>query len=417
MTLKVLYDGHCFFCEQYSQLVTLREKKGDVELISLRDSPEYLELFSKKGLSADNGFGVIDDDAFYYGAEAMAHLNNLASDKNIFFKYLNPLFSRKWLAAPIYQMLVVMRKLLLVLQGLPLVARQTSEDVTFSRSITSRAITLAPLALTIIFTVQFVFMAQERVAATIGIIVGLSLYGAIFTNRLKARILCDKLFLQGWKTLFIFGCMVFLLGNLSSHVSISRSLCFICFWPLVGIALDDAYQRKKNAKAGATASLILAVLLFVVSFPGLYLAPFFNGIAGWTYIVDKTTPIATYTYELENKNGETVLLNHAFLEPSTQIFRFQNAYISSGYSFDDFLSLLMRVYEYRYADIKSNRLPYQKHLGALAYPTHNLTDNNGADYDNSFRPEYISAIRIIQIEVAWTGEQVSREVLHEKYFQ
>lgn len=422
MGVKIYYDGDCVFCAQYSRLVALRKAAGEVELLSLRDHPEAVEEFTKRGLNPNNGFGVLYDGEFHYGDKAFALLNAIEHQQSFYATAMHTLTRNKRVAFLLYRVLTVGRYLLLIVQGLPLIdvkrAAVKAETTSNAKTLTSRSLQLTPLFLLCCFVIQFFLREEERFRAIAGIAAMMVVYGLLFFNIPSVSRRVTFVRHGSWQALIAFIGIAFLFGNMTGHVSLSRLFVFCTFFPIFGIAADYILSSTAEERKARRPVWIFLALAVFVSFPGLYLAPFYGGISGWTYQVDKAKPIRVSNYELVNTDGDVILYNHAFLEPTTQIGRFHFAFLKSpGQTYESYLTFLFDVYKRRYPLIRDGKLHYQRFLGLLAYPTHNITSNNGHIYTKAFAPERIAEIRYVQFEIGWDGTAMNRRIVATKALQ
>jgi predicted DCC family thiol-disulfide oxidoreductase YuxK len=69
----LVYDGECPFCGDYLELLKLRERWPDLQLIDAREKPQHLavERVRSAGLRIDDGMALIDGEIIYHGADAI----------------------------------------------------------------------------------------------------------------------------------------------------------------------------------------------------------------------------------------------------------------------------------------------------------------------------------------------------------
>ena len=190
-----------------------------------------------------------------------------------------------------------------------------------------------------------------------------------------------------------------------------RVVAFIVATPLLAITIELYRHYAKRPHVGAIPALVPMVLIIAALTPGLYIPPYYGGIAGWTMEVDREKPIDVTGYKLVNDIGQEIWLNHAFLQPHTQNGRFRRAYLNSGRSESDYMGFLFSNYVRIYPMLERGRLPHQYALGTFAYPPHNLSDNNALDYVGDFSPERIVAIRRVSEYYDWNGERIGSKTL------
>jgi hypothetical protein len=181
-----------------------------------------------------------------------------------------------------------------------------------------------------------------------------------------------------------------LVVNSFDQVALRRIAAFIAVFPLISITLR--YARKNFRIKGSAAVVPLCFVIFV-TFPGLYLAPFYGGIAGWVSTIDPARPVVVSGYVLVNRAGETVWYNHEFMQPVTMADRLERAFIGRGVSQRDFMAFMLTTYDRVYPLLEKGWMPTQWALGVLAYPAHNLAARNASDYVGRFAPAEVIEIR------------------------
>lgn len=98
-TLVIIYDGQCPFCQNYVQLMALRDAVSDVNLVDARsDNPLVADVMAR-GYNLDEGMVAIFEGEIYYGSDALALISSLSSNRTalqrIFSKFMqNPVFAR-----------------------------------------------------------------------------------------------------------------------------------------------------------------------------------------------------------------------------------------------------------------------------------------------------------------------------------
>ena len=111
--IYLVYDKQCPLCENYCQMVRIRESVGELVLVDARTNKEIMQEITEAGLDIDQGMVLKMDDNLYYGADAI-HVISLISSRNGLFNRLNYwLFRSKYLSKISYPILRAMRNLLL----------------------------------------------------------------------------------------------------------------------------------------------------------------------------------------------------------------------------------------------------------------------------------------------------------------
>lgn len=129
----VIYDNHCPFCRNYSQLIRLKSTVENIVLIEARRNSVYRDEAYRLGYDLDQGMLVKFAGQFYYGADAM-HILALLSDRKDWFNRFNYwIFSSAARSRLLYPTLRFCRNLWLHIVGvgkinnLMEVSRQTSD--------------------------------------------------------------------------------------------------------------------------------------------------------------------------------------------------------------------------------------------------------------------------------------------------
>ena len=74
MSVRIVYDGACPFCDDYVRFQELRAALGAVELVDARSRPEVLRELDIDPAALEDGMVVVADGRAYHGADAMFFL-------------------------------------------------------------------------------------------------------------------------------------------------------------------------------------------------------------------------------------------------------------------------------------------------------------------------------------------------------
>lgn len=116
----IVYDSACPFCTAYTSLVQLR-KQFQVELLSARSADPRVDEFLRRGYQLDEGMLLQIDQEVYVGADAMHRLATLSNRHRILNQMQRTIFSSRWLAHLLYPLLRWVRRLALLVRGVPLI--------------------------------------------------------------------------------------------------------------------------------------------------------------------------------------------------------------------------------------------------------------------------------------------------------
>lgn len=415
--MKIFYDGDCYFCRNFVQLLQLREVVGEVRLISLReDNPDAMRLLSS-GLNVNSGFVVEHEGRIYHGGQAFQYLNELVEPATVFNRVLRWLGGVGWLSSFLYPVLVLGRYVVLAVQGGALIDRSRTYANGFdgAEPIGPRAIRFAVLLLAIIGMIRLAMYSGRPPAVPFAISVGLftasaiAAWAALFSHPPYARTLYDRLRFADAKTLVYYAIVWLAVVNAFDLIAIRRIVGFVVLYPWIFVAFALYRQHSSAPNAGRMAAAVPLALLLFASFPGLYLAPFYGGIAGWTLSVDKRDPIRFGGYKLVNDRGEEIWYNHAFFQPITMNNRLEAAFRKKKLGKEAFMKFMFANYSRIYPVLTQGRMPHEWLLGRLAYPTHNLSDSNAADYIGRFAPNRITELKAVTAYLSWEGELLRAE--------
>ena len=115
--ILLVYDKDCPACDNYCQVVRIRESIGELKIINARESSEVLEEITQLGLDIDQGMVLKMGGVIYYGADAIHALALISSRSGVFNKLNYWLFKSKRVSAVLYPVLRFFRNLLLKVLG------------------------------------------------------------------------------------------------------------------------------------------------------------------------------------------------------------------------------------------------------------------------------------------------------------
>ena len=304
------------------------------------------------------------------------------------------------MARLLYPVMAIGRYLLLILQGGALMDRKripSQEDV--KEGIGSRLVRLGPLLLAVAGGVRLALdtafplppgylISVSALAAT-----ALTTWIVLFLRASYARTIYARIRSANWQVVVLYVCSWLLVVNAFDMIAIRRVAGFLAVFPLLGLAVD--LYRNNRAQVGRVPAAVPFAILVFAFFPGLYLAPFYGGIAGWTLTIDRAQPVSVGGYKLVNEAGEEIWYNHAFFQPISQNGRFLRAFRAADLSDQNFMQFMFENYAHIYPILEGGRMPHEWALGRFAYPSHNLSDSNARDYVGRFAPNRIVEIRVV----------------------
>ncbi len=111
--LYLVYDKQCPLCDNYCQMVRIKESCGELVLIDARVESELMQEITAVGLDIDQGMILKMNHVLYYGADAIHALSLISSRSGIFNRLNFWLFRSKALSKISYPILRSLRNLVL----------------------------------------------------------------------------------------------------------------------------------------------------------------------------------------------------------------------------------------------------------------------------------------------------------------
>lgn len=121
----VVYDGDCVFCQNYVKFVRLKEAVGPVELLDARSGDARVADYWSQGYDLNEGMLFVYRGRVFHGHDAVNMLALLSSDSSAFNRLNQMLLSNRKVAAAVYPLLKLGRRLVLLLRNKTLIAAPT----------------------------------------------------------------------------------------------------------------------------------------------------------------------------------------------------------------------------------------------------------------------------------------------------
>lgn len=115
--ILLVYDKECPACNNYCQVIRIREDIGDLKIVDARENSQVLDEITEKGLDIDQGMVLKMGGQIYYGADAIHTLALISSRSGIFNRVNYWIFKSKSLSFTLYPALRICRNLLLKILG------------------------------------------------------------------------------------------------------------------------------------------------------------------------------------------------------------------------------------------------------------------------------------------------------------
>jgi len=115
--ILLIYDKQCPACNNYCQVVRIRESVGKLQIIDARQNSDVMNEITSKGLDIDQGMVLKMGEQFYYGSDAIHALALISSRSGVFNRLNFWVFKSKRVSAFLYPILRFFRNLLLKILG------------------------------------------------------------------------------------------------------------------------------------------------------------------------------------------------------------------------------------------------------------------------------------------------------------
>ncbi len=115
--ILLVYDKECPACDNYCQVVKIRESVGELVIINARDDHAVIDEITELGLDIDQGMVLKIGGRIYYGPDAIHALALISSRSGMFNKINYWVFKSKSLSRVLYPVLKFFRNTLLKTLG------------------------------------------------------------------------------------------------------------------------------------------------------------------------------------------------------------------------------------------------------------------------------------------------------------
>jgi len=113
--LLLVYDKECPACNNYCQMVRIRESVGELQLVDAREDTPIMREITAAGLDIDEGMVLKMNDQLYYAGDAIHALSLISSRSGIFNRLVYWVFKSKRVSHILYPVLKSGRAVLLKL--------------------------------------------------------------------------------------------------------------------------------------------------------------------------------------------------------------------------------------------------------------------------------------------------------------
>ena len=115
--ILLVYDQECPACNNYCQIVRIRESVGKLTIVNARDDSEVMAEITNQGLDIDQGMVLKMGNKLYYGSDAIHALALMSSRSGIFNRLNYWAFKSETLSRIFYPVLRSSRNILLKILG------------------------------------------------------------------------------------------------------------------------------------------------------------------------------------------------------------------------------------------------------------------------------------------------------------
>lgn len=115
--IVLIYDKECPVCDNYCQVVRIRESVGRLVIVNARQDSELMRELTGLGLDIDQGMVLKMGNQLYFGADAIHALALISSRSGLFNKLNYYIFRSRTVSAWLYPVLRSCRNLLLRFKG------------------------------------------------------------------------------------------------------------------------------------------------------------------------------------------------------------------------------------------------------------------------------------------------------------
>ena len=120
-SIKFIYDGDCPFCNKFAQLLELKSNINMLEIIDGRKDLPMLTEFFDKGYDINRGAILVHDDEIMQGDKAVQYVcSKIHNPSDALLSLLAKTFSSKSRSSLLFPLLLVSRRFLLLLKGIPI---------------------------------------------------------------------------------------------------------------------------------------------------------------------------------------------------------------------------------------------------------------------------------------------------------
>ena len=116
--LTFIYDGECPFCNHFAELLEIKSKINNINIIDGRKNHKIIKDFLKKGYDIDKGAILLNGNETFHGAEAINTICNLIDNPSSnLLKLLSNIFKSNKRTKFLFPLLIITRRFALISKG------------------------------------------------------------------------------------------------------------------------------------------------------------------------------------------------------------------------------------------------------------------------------------------------------------
>jgi hypothetical protein len=144
-------------------------------------------------------------------------------------------------------------------------------------------------------------------------------------------------------------------------------------------------------------SFVVGMAVFMFWFPGGYLPPFYNGIAGWSFNANErhydTDKRFVPGLQIITEDGQRQWFSYGIISPINFVMRHHLAFKRKyPENIDDIYGFYFVAYCHNFDLLETGYYPNQRYLGRFSYPGH--TPYINLEYQN-FNPKNIASLELV----------------------
>ena len=114
-----IYDGECPFCNHFAELLEIKSKVNNINILDGRKNLALIKSLLEKGYDLDKGAILLKDEDIFHGAEAINTIcKQISSPSSSLLLLLSGIFKSNKRTRVIFPLLIRARRLALISKGI-----------------------------------------------------------------------------------------------------------------------------------------------------------------------------------------------------------------------------------------------------------------------------------------------------------